>query len=367
MKNTMILFTLAAAALLAPSAARADYNGVVADGWGPHMARALDNVADARFEKGLALVDEYIAAFPEECGGYFYYAAAVQETLQKKNDLSLLPVFNRYAEKTIAICGRQLAIDPANAPARFYLGAINGYIGLVKARQQKLVDAFMAAVEAKKHLEQVYVEAPDMADNHLALGMLYFFASREAKRSGGMLGWVVKTFITHGRDMREEGIRLLTSAVENRALGEPYATAALMWIRLYDGRYADARRHADDMAARYPRDTISRWVLGRLALYDARYGDALIRFTQVERLLVERGVDVAARYPDVAFGQQWARLMMAVEDKRYDDALELSRWVERWLHTSPTVGIEYQNARQFVDAWKKRNIVIRRKILRDRD
>lgn len=355
-------FAAALALLLAwPAPARAGYHGMLAAGWEPLMREAIFRVADSRFEEGLAIIQRYIDAYPDDPAGYFFYAAGVQEKFQKRRDESELPRFFRYAEKCQSLAEERLRRDPDDTVARVYLGAADGYTGLVHARQRNLLRAFKNGVETKTRLEQARLENPEILDSWFGLGMLYYYASRKREEEGGLTGWVIEKFITGGKDMRLEAAAMIRRAYEGEALSSDYARAALMWIALFEGRYAEAEALALATSARFTNDLLSRWTLGRVALAQGRCVEAEEWFGKVDAMITRQALP-RGEYRDVEMALNLARACHALATDRLADARRSNDEVRKWLAGDPKITLEYQDEKRLLAAWRKETGEMERRI-----
>lgn len=326
--------------------------GMVEKGWEDVILQGIAKVSNTDYEDGLKFFDEYIKAFPQNGEGYFYFAVALQEKIQKLNDLGELERFKKHSSTCKRIFEAKLDKNPDDTIARMYLGAMNGYIGLVEGRQRNLLQAFMRAVDAKSLLERAHRERPDIADTSFGLGMIYYFSSRKSSEVGGMTEWIITKFITNGRDMRNEAVEMITQAVDGNALSKDYARAAIMWIRLYEKNYSKAREMAQDISKRYPKDAGSRWVLGRVALVNRECSDGKARFGEALEILKKRGLP-PARYQDVEMARSFATLCESIDHKEWEEAARLTRKIDDWLKNDPKVTLEYQDEKNLLEFWKR--------------
>jgi tetratricopeptide (TPR) repeat protein len=326
--------------------------GMVEKGWEDTILQGIAKVSNTDYEDGLKLFDEYIKAFPQNGEGYFYFAVALQEKIQKLNDMGELDRFYKYSSNCKRIFETRLDKSQDDAIARMYLGAMNGYIGLVEGRQRNLLQAFMRAVDAKALLERAYKERPDIADTGFGLGMIYYFASRKSSEVGGMTEWIITKFITNGRDMRNEAVEMINQAIEGNALSRDYARAAIMWISLYDKNYPKAREMAQDIAKRYPKDAGSRWVLGRVALVNKQCAEAQARFGEALEILKKRGL-APARYQDVEMARSFATLCESIDHKEWEEAARFTHKIDEWLKHDPKITLEYQDEKNLIEFWRR--------------
>lgn len=335
--------------------------GMVEKGWEDVIVAGMAKVSNTDYEEGLKYFDDYIKAFPENGEGYFYFAVALQEKIQKLNDFGELERFNNYASTCKRILKDKIEKDPDDAIARMYLGAMNGYIGLIEGRQRNMLRAFLSLVDAKSLLERARQERPDIADTSFGLGMIYYFASRKSSEVGGMTEWVINKFITNGRDMRKDGVEMISHSIEANALSRDYARASIMWILLYDKNYSKSRELAVDIATRYPKDAGSRWVLGRVALVNKQCAEANARFGEAIEILKKRGLP-PVRYQDVEIGRAFAALCENLDHKEWDEAGRVVHRIDDWLNNDPKITLEYQDEKNLLEFWKRELDTARRSL-----
>ncbi|MGK7345922.1 MAG: hypothetical protein ACNS63_08960 [Candidatus Nitrospinota bacterium M3_3B_026] len=345
------LSILAAILLFSASGpAVAAHYGLVEDGWEERIKTAIFKVADTDFEEGLSIVAEYIEAFPENPGGYFFYAAGVQEKIQKLNVPDEIGRFYEYAEKCEKLCERRLRKNPGDTAARFFLGGIHGYTGLLEAKRRRMVKAFLSGVESKKHLERVAAERPETPDTYFGLGMLYYFSSRKSEEGGRLLSWIIRKFITDGKNMKAEGVEMIKRSIIGGSLARDYALSSLMWIHLYEGQYEQAGQIARNMSRRFTRDTASRWVLGRVALEKRECAQARLWFEDILDIAARKGLP-SSRYPDVTTAIDMADLCESMNSARWGEADRLIDSIRERLEGDPKIVIEYQDEKNLLKRW----------------
>jgi len=355
------LFASLISVILFPAVSSAGFYGVIEDGWEDHIRGAIFRIADTQFEEGLNMVNEYIKAFPDNPGGYFFYAAGVHEKIQKFNDLSELDRFYKYAGKSQKLSKKRLKENKDDLVAMLFLGATDGYIGLLEAKQRHLVRAFKNAIETKKRLERVLKERPDIPDTYFGLGMVYYFSSKKGSEEGGLLGWIIRRFITDGEDMRRQGVGMLSYAARNNALSAEYARSALMWILLYEHKFRKAEEMAHQISDRYQRDTMSRWVLGRIALIEGSCEDAKFWFSWIRDINASFNLP-ASEFKDVEIAIKKAVLCESMKKEDYEAARAVNREIEKWLNGEPKITLEYQDENTLIKFWKLEAGIIRKKL-----
>ena len=352
-RATFCFLAITAAFLISPPEAKASRGFSFVDpAWDERIREAIFKVADTDFEEGLSIIAAYIKAHPKKSEGYFLYAAGVQEKIQKFDDMSEAKRFFRYAEKCKQLANRELGRNKKDATARLAYGGVHGYIALINARQRNLLSAFKNAIVSRKYLEELTEERKDIPDAWFGLGMTYYFASRKSEEEGGMIAWIIRRFITHGEDRKADGIKMIERSISDNAYATDYALSALMWIRLYDHNYGQAKKLATEMAPRYTRDIISRWVLGRVALVEKDCDGAERWFAEINRLNAEQELDTE-KFVDVKNAQKMALLCKLVKRNEIDKARRLNNEIKKWLNDKPKAVIEYQDEKNLIAFWKR--------------
>jgi tetratricopeptide (TPR) repeat protein len=346
--------------IFAPFAFAGSY-GMVEEGWDERIREGISKIADLKFEEGLIIFDEYIKAFPDNPGGYFYYAAGVQEKIQKMGDFSELKRFNKYAKKCQRLAKKRLRSNPRDSVARIFLGATDGYIGLLEARRRHLLRAFKNGIDTKKHLERAIAERQDIPETYFGLGMLYYFSSRKAEEEGGLVSWVIRKFITNGKDLRQEGIEMLKHVIDSDALSRDYARSAIMWIYLYEHDYIIAKSIARELAYEFTRDTLSRWVLGRVALVQGRCDEAKHWFEKIVEINTLLKTPKAL-HQEVPVAIKKAEVCSKTRDKKFMEAYALNEEILVWLKGDPKVTLEFQDEKNLIKFWKAESEWTRKKL-----
>ena len=134
-----------------------------------------------------------------------------------------------------------------------------------------------------------------------------------------------------------------------------------MWIYLYERKYGNAKALALEVAERFPRDTMSRWVLGRVALADGECAQAGKRFGEVEKINSLLNLP-ASDYQDVDTGIKKAEICAMMKNREYGKARELNRQILAWLKSHPKITLEYQDEKNLVKFWLEESLELDKKL-----
>ncbi len=327
-----------------------------ANAWGYELAvpseleklrKGFEYVYDEHYPEAEAIFRDYIARYPDRPEGYFFMAGRYAEYMNGYHDRSVMPEYEKWATLTVQKAEAAIAKNPDNVAGHFYLGNIYGYKGLLEAQQQNLVTAFLDAVKAKGYLEKVIELDPTVYDAYFGLGSLYFYGSKKHVEEGGMVGWIVKKFITHSRDMREEGIGMLQKAVANGGITADSAFGALMWMLIVEGRYGEAQVMADEMVRRWPTDKHGYWARGRMALLGGDCAAARGNFEAIVKI-IERQGNRLERFPELSLALELAALCEHGAELNYREREMRIRMLRGKLLNEPNIQLEYANSKGVV-------------------
>ncbi|MFW2331824.1 MAG: hypothetical protein ACN4E2_05985, partial [Nitrospinota bacterium] len=276
------------------------------------------------------------------------------EKIQRLNDRTEKDRFYKYSDRTIKYCMKKLKKDPKNINYQFFLGTSYGYKSLIKIKFQSYMSSLRLAIKARKILEEIRAVDPNFADNNYALGLLYFYTSVMANRSGGIVSLFSKMFILKSSDRTDEGLNLIIYATENDAVAKPYADFSLMWAYLVIEKFDQAEKLSAQLIKKYPNDEIGRWVNAR-ALYEKNDCKAAAEaFKTIETNLARKGHDVEKKFDDVTIAKNLAESCLAEQNRDYSTARAINKRVTKWLldeESIPVASIEYQSESLLFTYW----------------
>ena len=108
------------------------------------------------------------------------------------------------------------------AQANFFLGAVEGYIGIFEYGQGNLFEALVNGFQADHHLEKALQQNPKLLDGYLGLGMYRYGNSR--------LGGIGNFIMQGGKDLRQVGLNHIEHAILKGAPALPLAIKTLIWF-----------------------------------------------------------------------------------------------------------------------------------------
>lgn len=108
------------------------------------------------------------------------------------------------------------------AQAYLYLGAAEGYLGILEFGAGNFIQALINGFQADNHLEKGLVLAPERNDAYLGLGVYRYSNSR--------MGGIGNFLMQGGDDLRQIGISFIERAVRKGEITTPLAIKTLAWF-----------------------------------------------------------------------------------------------------------------------------------------
>ncbi|MFQ5715780.1 MAG: hypothetical protein ACE5GQ_01610 [Nitrospinales bacterium] len=108
------------------------------------------------------------------------------------------------------------------AQAYLYLGAAEGYLGILEFGAGNLLQALINGFRADTHLEEALALDPQRFDAYLGLGVYRYSNSR--------LGGMENLIMQGGKDLRQAGIFHIEHAIRTGGITTPLAIKTLVWF-----------------------------------------------------------------------------------------------------------------------------------------
>lgn len=311
------------------------------------LRRGFDVVYNEQYPEAEKVFKEYIKKHPDRPEGYFFMTGRYAEYMNAYHDRSVMPEFEKWAKLTEQKAEAFNSTHPKDPTGHFYLGNLYGYMGLLDAQQQNLVSAFLNAVKAKTSLEKTLTLDPKAHDAYFGLGSLFFYGSKKHMEEGGMVGWIVKKFITHDRDMRQEGIAMVQKAVANGGITADTAFSTLMWLLIIEERYDEAMPMAVEMTRRWPKDKHGYWAQGRISLLRGQCADAKGQFEHIADIVKEQKIPLD-HFPEVEIALELASLCAESDTLSFAAREGRIKALSVRLAANPNIQLEYANSKGVV-------------------
>ncbi len=317
----------------------------------PIVRRGFELVYNEQYLEAEKVFHEYINKHPDRPEGYFFMTGRYAEYMNGFHDRSVMPMFEMWAKLTMEKAAAFNASHPGDPTGHFYLGNLYGYMGLLDAQQQNLVSAFLNAVKAKSSLEKTLELDPTVHDAYFGLGSLYFYGSKKHVEEGGMVGWIVKKFITHDRDMRQEGIGMVQKAVAHGGITADSAFSTLMWLLIIEERYDEAWPMADEMSRRWPQDKHGFWAQGRISLLRGQCAEARGYFKWIADIIKQQN-NRLDRFPEMEIAIELSSLCVEGDTLPHAAREGRIKALSARLAANPNIQLEYANSKGVVKDFK---------------
>lgn len=229
--------------------------------------RALADTLYYRFDRWMQIFQEKISnleAAPQnaktemELMKYHFFLAALNvefsHTLGFTSKYKIQKIegdclFHIRRAKQIAktILEKQELTSQQKSQAYLYLGAAEGYLGILEFGAGNFLQALINGFQADNHLEEALALDPDRIDAYFGLGVYRYSNSR--------LGGLGNLLLQGGRDRRQEGTSHIERVVRTDSITLPLAIKTLIWFYISE----QINRDNDDLAPGHPLShTISR-------------------------------------------------------------------------------------------------------------
>lgn len=190
------------------------------------------------------------------------------------------------------------------AQAYLYLGASEGYLGILEFGAGNLLQALINGFRADTHLEEALALDPRGSDAYLGLGVYRYSNSR--------LGGVENLIMQGGKDLRQAGIFHIEHAIRAGGITTPLAIKTLIWFYIAEEINPDnadlPRGHplslavcrqrvlelVDELERRYFQNPPEKHFIGNKELammkavqfiLDERYAEAKLQFEKILEII----------------------------------------------------------------------------------
>jgi len=174
---------------------------------------------------------------------YFYMAGLYGEFTHVLSITSKFQVDNvkqnfiHYSEKAKELAEALLEesdLSPIDrADAYFFLGASEGYVGLLDYGEGHFLSALINGLRADNHFEDALQLDPGHSDAHVGLGVYRYGNSR--------LGGLSNLIMQGGSDLRKVGLDHIERALRTRIMSRPLAIKTLIWFYISEQINPDNR------------------------------------------------------------------------------------------------------------------------------
>jgi tetratricopeptide (TPR) repeat protein len=214
------------------------------------MNRGIDRFYRLETDEALQRFDSVARMAPGDPRGYFFKSIIHFSLFQLERDPKHFDAFMRQSELVIAACEQLLDNDEHDTIAKFYLGGMYGYRGMMWQTDGSLVKAVTEGRKGYLYLEEAVAEKPDLYDAQMGFGLFRYLVAK-APRS---LQWMMKLLgITPDR---EGGLRMLKTAAERGIYTRNEARLYLAQFLFTEHRQDEAFGYLNQLCAEYPENSL---------------------------------------------------------------------------------------------------------------
>jgi tetratricopeptide (TPR) repeat protein len=291
--------------------------------------RGIDRFYRLETDAAIHTFDSVAHMAPGDPRGPFFLSIVHFSLYVLDHDRRQFDAFMAASDRTIDACESLLDQNDHDANAKFYLGGIRGYRGMLFQTDGSMLKAISEGRQAYVLLDEAVTDKPDLYDAHMGFGLFRYLVTK-APRS---FHWVLK-LVGITPDL-EGGLQSLRLAAEKGVYTRNEARLYLAQFLFNEHRSAEAFTYLNQLCSEYPENTLFLILRASLAQRDGRPDDALADALEALR----RDTAHPLRYvEEIAYsslgGIYWARNDFASSRKYYTlyvDSLRIPERVTNWM------------------------------------
>lgn len=239
------------------------------------VRKGEDLILNREYDDALIFFDDVDATHKDSALGAVGKVMVYQAKMLENGDFAEEKSFDdavKVARKKLAKAIEEPGQDVWD---RMLLGGFHGVLGMHAMRKKKYWTAVDDGWEALNLMKWVKKKEPALADAHLGLGAYDYY--RSAMTSS--VSW-----LPFFPDKKKQGIAAMERALVDAQYVRPVVELILVYTYIDEKRYDDAITIGEDLATKYPKNTLVRVQLGRAWSRKGRYAKAIEVFREVEVL-----------------------------------------------------------------------------------
>ncbi|MDZ7337262.1 MAG: hypothetical protein ONB30_01840 [candidate division KSB1 bacterium] len=250
--SSRALWALALGAMLCISAAWARSSPLDTSHTNALVRRGIAFTVIHHYQQAQACFDSLATAFPTDPAGPFFQAALLHSRMVDYETDEGLGAFAALTDKAIRLASQRIASNPMDAWSHFFRGAAYGYRAFHAAREGRYLAAWQDSQSSIRDLEMAVRLDSSLADAYLGIGTYKYWRGKLLR----YLSWL--PFVP---EEREEGIRLVRTAIEKGRYSRLTGLSDLAWILIDAGRLDGALACAHEGLALTPESRFFLWPL----------------------------------------------------------------------------------------------------------
>jgi tetratricopeptide (TPR) repeat protein len=224
------------------------------------------------FEDAAAVIDSMPPGADDGPMAELCRATLYQAQMMAAESDSLRPWFIASTDRLTEMAKGLLTDGGDSALAYYFLGQAAALQAVSEGRAGHTWTALRRGLAAGKLFTRAYRIDPSFHDVALGLGSYRYWKSVRTR----LLNWTPLF-----KDERQDGLRLLTLAVDSSQISVEAARTALIWAYINEDRYAEAIRLADMMHRRYPQGMTFLWAMGEASFRAGDYSGAAETYARI--------------------------------------------------------------------------------------
>ncbi len=207
-----------------------------------------------------------INRYPERPCGYFYLAATYQAEILDAEDYRELPRFKKLMDTAIQKAEALRSEEPPTPWVYFMEGSAYLYKSFMDSKTGRIWGAYRNALRGVDRLNKAIGMDSTFYDAYLGVGSYRYWKSRKAKSL---------TWLPFLKDEREQGLRMVRTAIEKGSLVKYVGKDQLAWIEIDRGNWEEALALALENHRRYPESRFFMWTLTEIYYKSQKWKEAM--------------------------------------------------------------------------------------------
>lgn len=239
------------------------------------VRKGQDLILNREYDEALAFFTDLEKTKPDSGLGTLGKVLVYQARMLENGDFADEKEFDAEAKSASAKLEKALKDPGDEIWDRMLIGGFYGVRGMHAMRKKKYWSAIDDGWEALSLMKWVKKKEPDFADTNLGLGAYDYYRSQMTQN----VSW-----LPFFADRRKQGLAAMERALVDAQYVRSIVQMVLVYTYIDEKRYDDAITLGEDLAAKYPKNTLARVQIGRAWSRKGKYKKAIEVFRDVEVL-----------------------------------------------------------------------------------
>lgn len=239
------------------------------------VRKGQDLILNREYDEALVFFTDLEASHPDSGLGALGKVLVYQTRMLENGDFADEKDFEAAAKDASKKLEKSLNEPGEEVWDRMLIGGFYGVRGMHAMRKKKYWSAVDDGWEALSLMKWVKKKEPDFADPNLGLGAYDYYRSQMTQN----VSW-----LPFFADRRKPGLAAMERAFVDAQYVRSIVQLVLVYTYIDEKRYDDAIAMGEDLAAKYPKNTLIRVQLGRAWSRKGKYRKAIEVFREVSAL-----------------------------------------------------------------------------------